>query len=63
MGVTELTDAVVVIISEETGDIKICFSGEFYDISSDTELRRKLSYLLSSDEPNKESLKAAYEAV
>ena len=63
LGVTELTDAVVVIVSEETGNIKLCFAGEFYEVDGETELRKKLGYLLTSDDPSRDLDKVAYETI
>ena len=60
LGVTELTDAVVVIVSEETGEIKICFAGEFFLAENETSLRSKLSLILSSEDPSKENIEGAY---
>ncbi len=60
LGVTELTDAVVVIVSEETGLIKICNEGEFFDVKNDRQLRSKLSVVLKSQ--NGQKAEVAYEA-
>jgi diadenylate cyclase len=60
LGVTELTDAVVVIVSEETGEIKLCFNGEFYPVENETSLRNKLSVVLRTEEPTKDNINGAY---
>ncbi len=50
LGITELTDAIVVIVSEETGSIKLCVGAEFFDIIDDKDLRVKLNKALKTDE-------------
>ncbi|MBL7666029.1 MAG: TIGR00159 family protein [Bacteriovoracaceae bacterium] len=42
LGVSEITDAVVVIVSEESGKINICFNGIFYLMSDEAKLRKYL---------------------
>lgn len=49
MGITEVSDAVVVIVSEETGNINICFGGKFIRSNTETELRAKLLKLLQME--------------
>ena len=50
LGLAEETDAVVLIVSEETGAISLAYDANlYYDLSID-ELRRKLKYLLNSRE-------------
>ena len=50
LGLAEETDAVVLIVSEETGAISLAYDANlFYDLSID-ETRRKLKYLLNSRE-------------
>lgn len=56
LGVTELTDAVAVMVSEESGEIKICYDGNFFYISDETSLRKKLSFLLRAQELTKKEL-------
>jgi diadenylate cyclase len=60
LGVTELTDAAVVIISEETGEIKLCYNGEFYKIEDETVLRSKLSIVLTHEEPSRDLIEGRY---
>lgn len=50
LGITEITDCVVVIVSEETGRIGLTQKGMFYQISSEDELRKNLKSMLLSDE-------------
>lgn len=47
LGITEVSDAVVVIVSEETGKINICFDGVFYPAKDEGVLRSELRRLLS----------------
>lgn len=49
MGISEVSDAVVVIISEETGQINICYGGQFLTSNSESELRAKLLKLLQME--------------
>lgn len=46
IGISEVSDAVVVVVSEETGKINICVGGKFIGTNSETELRAKLLMLL-----------------
>ncbi len=46
LGLSEQTDAVVVVVSEETGDISIAFDGEFHKELTPTHLKRFLNVLL-----------------
>ena len=51
IGITELTDCVVVIVSEETGEVSISRDGKLYYNLSPMELRTKINlYLFGSDE-------------
>lgn len=47
MGVTEQTDAIAVVVSEETGQISICAEGELYQALTPAVFRERLSQLLS----------------
>lgn len=42
LGVSEVSDAVVVVVSEETGKVQICHEGVFQEASSEAELRSGL---------------------
>ena len=57
LGISEVSDAVVVVVSEETGKISICFNGIFYRITEASLLRRQLRQLLTAETPiaNKEA--------
>lgn len=46
LGVTEVSDAVVLIVSEETGKISLCYNTKFYPIKSEEQLRRDLRNFL-----------------
>ncbi len=48
LGVTEVSDAVVVVVSEETGRIQICSDGHFHPVDGEDALRRGLRKHLSS---------------
>lgn len=45
LGITEVTDAVAVVISEETGKISLCINGALYQINNEQYLRQHLVYL------------------
>lgn len=50
LGLAEETDAVVLVVSEETGAVSLAYDANlFYDLSID-EVKRKLKYLLNSRE-------------
>lgn len=50
LGMTEVTDSVVLIVSEETGQIALAINGKLYNNLSKGELKQKLSYYLFEDE-------------
>lgn len=57
MGITEISDAVVVTVSEETGRINICYGGIFHYMDTDESLRKNLrKYLLEIDRASGEPL-------
>jgi diadenylate cyclase len=47
MGITEQTDAIAVIVSEETGQISICAEGNLYQALTPAVFRERLAQLLS----------------
>ncbi len=50
LGITEISDAVVVTVSEETGRINICYNGVFHYMENEEALRKYLrKYLLEID--------------
>lgn len=50
LGMTEVTDSVVMIVSEETGEIAVAFNGKLFSNLSKNELKQKLSFYLFEDE-------------
>jgi diadenylate cyclase len=52
LGISEETDAVVILVSEESGECKLCVGGVFYQIEDESSLRRQLNTLLSRDHHN-----------
>jgi DNA integrity scanning protein DisA with diadenylate cyclase activity len=51
IGLTEVTDAVVLIVSEETGSVSIAYNGEIYYNLNKSEIRGKLrSFIYDNDE-------------
>ncbi len=55
LGISEVSDAVVVVVSEETGNINICFEGKFYKMSTLDDLRKTLrKYLVVEAESDRE---------
>jgi len=48
IGITEQTDAIAVIVSEETGQISICSEGELYQALSISLFRERLGQLLNA---------------
>lgn len=59
MGISEVSDAVVIIVSEETGAMSICVDGRFKVCDSEQELRRRLRTNLYSARENLKSYKKA----
>lgn len=50
LGITEITDAVVVTVSEESGRINICYNGVFHLMENEEQLRKYLrKFLLEID--------------
>lgn len=50
IGMTEVTDSVVLVVSEETGQISLVFNGNLEHNLSKAELKQKLSFYLFEDE-------------
>lgn len=46
LGITEISDAVVVTVSEETGRINICYGGVFHYMENEEQLRKNLRKFL-----------------
>lgn len=52
LGISEVSDAIVVIVSEERGKISICLNGKFYECEDEKDLRRQLrNNLYSTNSP------------
>lgn len=49
LGITEVSDAVVVTISEESGNVNICFNKSFHRVQSEEDLRKSLRKFLIGD--------------
>lgn len=49
MGLTEVTDALVITVSEETGKINLCVEGIFYLCKSEKELGQYLRHIWSNE--------------
>jgi len=45
LGITEVTDAVVLVISEESGKVRICANGRFHNVEDSRSLRVFLKHL------------------
>ena len=52
LGLTESTDAVVVVVSEERGDISLCSNGRMVPALDETRLSRQLHRLFGLEEPD-----------
>ncbi len=52
VGVTENSDCMAVVISEETGSITFCFSGELYSCSDSMQLRKYLQKVYLKNQPH-----------
>ncbi len=59
IGITEETDAVVVIVSEETGSVSIAVGGEITRHLASSELKRALKNLLGSETKRQKSVRPA----
>ncbi len=63
LGISEVSDALVVIVSEETGRMSICFNGKFIECENETDLRKQLRLrLFSVSVPGSVSLKREHRA-
>ena len=51
IGLSEQSDAVIVVVSEETGTISIAYRGELFREFTSVSLRRELLELLAKHEP------------
>ena len=55
VGVSEKTDAITIIVSEETGRISLALDGKIEPISDGEQLRNRLTKLMSKDRDRKSS--------
>jgi diadenylate cyclase len=49
IGITEVTDSVVLIVSEETGNTSLAYNGKIFPVMAKNDLKNKLKVLLSND--------------
>ncbi len=49
IGITEVTDSVVLIVSEETGNTSLAYNGKIFPVLAKNDLKSKLRILLSND--------------
>jgi diadenylate cyclase len=49
IGITEVTDALVLVVSEETGNVSLVYNGKIFSIVGKSELKSKLKIFLSED--------------
>jgi diadenylate cyclase len=54
LGISEVSDAIVVTVSEETGRVNVCIDGKFTACTNENELRTKLKEILSVTKFKKE---------
>ena len=54
IGLTEVTDALAVVVSEETGSISVCVDGNIYKDLKTSELRKKLEVVFIPEEKKNE---------
>ena len=54
IGISEQSDAIVLVVSEETGTISVAFKGNLYRDFTSVSLRRKLFELLGKQENTEE---------
>jgi uncharacterized protein (TIGR00159 family) len=50
IGITEVTDAVVLVISEESGHMSLAYNGKLFVVHTKAELKSKLKIFLADDE-------------
>ncbi len=62
IGLTELTDAVVLVVSEETGEISLIRNAQIYKNLPVQELRSKLNRFITEKEVKKEEENPAEES-
>ncbi|WP_127717469.1 diadenylate cyclase CdaA [Halobacteriovorax sp. HLS] len=53
LGISEISDAIVVTVSEENGKMNVCVDGSFYLCSNENQLRQYLKHLWSNEKLDK----------
>jgi diadenylate cyclase len=56
LGVSEVSDAVVITVSEERGEVSICYDGKFINANDKILFRKTLNTLLQKDQVDPENL-------
>ena len=59
LGASETTDAIIVVVSEETGNISVAHNGKINVGLSSTELKAELMRLSAPEEPHAKTAKAS----
>lgn len=59
IGISEVSDAAVVVVSEETGKVNFCMDGTFYSCDSNVSLRKYLKSLNRDNTLNKDQMSEA----
>ena len=54
IGISELTDSVTVVVSEETGRVSIAYHGELISVAPDSFLRTVEEYLFAEEKSETE---------
>lgn len=49
LGISEISDAIVATVSEETGKMNVCVDGTFYSCTNENQLRQYLKHLWSNE--------------
>lgn len=57
LGVSELTDSMTLIVSEETGQVSIAYKGSLYEDLGEDDIRKQLNQLLSIDNSSAKTAK------
>ena len=60
LGISEVSDSVTVVVSEETGNVSICYAGKIQIINDEKELIKELMDLIYGNEKNVEEEKNVF---